>query len=122
MHALNGSCQTTPSNASTINNSQSAQNGNGDANSNGDVETLHPLTYNNHHSTLNYNNLKNSDKYLLNNGHQCQNHSNNHQMPSFTSGQRDILRLIGQHLRYLGLSYVFFIIIMNWVDKFSNYL
>lgn len=101
MHTLNGSCQTTtPSTSSVNNSSQQQQNGSG-SDSNNNTESLHPLTYNNnnnHHSTMHYNSLKNSDKNLLN-GHQ-----NNHQTQSFTPGQRDILRLIGQHLRYLGLS------------------
>jgi hypothetical protein len=101
MHTLNGSCQTTTPSTSSINNSsQQQQNGSG-SDSNNNTESLHALTYNtnnNHHSTLHYDSLKNSDKNLLN-GHQ-----NNHPTQSFTSGQRDILRLIGQHLRYLGLS------------------
>lgn len=108
MHSLNGSCQTTTSSTSSSainNNNNLQQNGGGGGAVDSSVETLHSLTYNNNsnnHSTMHYNSLKNSDKCLLN-GHQ--NHLNNsNQTQTFTPGQRDILRLIGQHLRYLGLS------------------
>jgi len=82
------------------------------ANGSEQIETLHPLSSimssagNNNHYTSLKSNIFNSNSNSLNhatNGSGTQNGSifaNRH----FTPGERDTLRLIGQHLRILGLS------------------
>jgi len=89
----------------------STNNNNGDY-SNVSVNGIENNTNNNGSSNSNHSS-NNSNLLNNNNGNDNNNDNGNYKggqnfiatanMPVFTSGQKDILRLIGQHLRYLGL-------------------
>lgn len=97
---------------SSINSDHNASNGN-PASSNG----LHAsngtsLARNSSSSPNGSSNANQQSNNSENNENHSNNNNNNDRMPSklvssqlqFTNGQKDILRLIGQHLRYLGLN------------------
>ena len=80
-------------------NNSSNNNNNVNDNSNGNTSSLNSFNGN----TTNSNNNLNNENYHENNGNHNMNIMSSHQY-NFSSSQKDVLRLIGQHLRYLGLN------------------
>lgn len=98
MHSINGNSTNTNNSAATT-----ATQITESIDSSEIIETLSTYSNNHHHHSI----LKNTNDLL-----KCQNlissssSSNGHliNQKQFTNGQKDILRLIGQHLRQLGLT------------------
>jgi WD repeat-containing protein 26 len=106
MHSLNGNSNSN-SNSSSINSNNNILNTQevttAESIENGDtseiIETL--STYSNNNNNNNHHSILKNTNDLL----KCHNsNSNGHLQKQFTNGQKDILRLIGQHLRQLGLT------------------
>ena len=96
---------------SSINSDHNTSNGN-PASSNGLHASNGTSLARNSSSSPNGSNANQQSSNSENNENHSNNNNNNDRMPSklvssqlqFTNGQKDILRLIGQHLRYLGLN------------------
>jgi hypothetical protein len=88
-------------NQNSTNNSSNNNNNNNNVNdnSNGNTSSLNSFNGN----STNSNNNLNNENYHENNGNHQINMISSHQF-NFSNSQKDVLRLIGQHLRYLGLN------------------